>query len=123
MKKKINFKYKKKIFSNAILYKLLMTLDIFFFVFCLTLIALYIIGNFQNFLDKSQQIILNILSISSIFTALLSIILFIETIIKIFTEKSKIRNIFNLLYLLLTLVCCAVFIIISTTINYISLGV
>ena len=119
---KIKFKYRKKRFSNTITYKLLMNLDMFFNLFCLILIALYTIGNYQSFLDKSQQIILNTLAISSIFTVLLSFVLFLETFIKIFTEKNKIKNVLNLIYLLVTIVFCVICIVIATAIDYISLG-
>ena len=122
MTKKIKIKNSKKRFSNTVTYKLLMTLDLFFLVFSLTLIALYFIGNYQNFLDKSQLIILNVLSFSSIFTILMTTILIIETLIKIFTERHKIINIFNLLYLLITIIFSVICIVVSCTISYISLG-
>ena len=122
MIKKIKFKYGKKRISNTITNKLLMNLDMFFNLFCLILIALYTIGNYQSFLDKSQQIILNTLAISSIFTVLLSFVLFLETFIKIFTEKNKIKNVLNLIYLLVTIVFCVICIVIATAIDYISLG-
>lgn len=122
MKKKIDFKYGKKKFSNSLAYKLSMTVHVIFAVFCLTLVVLYILGNFQNFQDKSQQIILNILAYSSIFTALLSIFLIIETVIKIFTEKNKGLLIFYLVYLLITIVFSMIYIFLSCSINYVSLG-
>lgn len=122
MTKKIDFKYKKKAFSNTATYKLLMTLNIFFSFFCLTLIALYVIGNYQNFLDKTQQIILDVLAVSSIFTALLSIFLIFESLLKIITEKNKIKNIINTFYLFVVLVFCIFCIVISIAINYVSLG-
>ena len=122
MTKKIDFKYRKKPFSNTITYKLLMTLNIFFLAFCITLTALYIIGNYQSFLDKTQQIILKVLSISAIFTALLSVFLIFETFLKIITEKHKIKNFFNIFYLFIVLVFCIFCIVVSIAINYVSLG-
>ena len=100
-----------------------MNIDMFFNVFCLILILLYTIGNYQSFQDKSQQIILNTLSVAAIFTALLSFFLIFETLIKVFTEKSKIRNILHVLFLLLNIVLCVVYIVISCSIDYISLGI
>ena len=120
---KINFKYRKKKFSNTITYKLLMNLDMFFSVFCLTLIALYTIGNYQSFQDISQQIILNILSITAIFTSLLSFFLMFETLIKVFTERNKIKHTISLVFLILNIVLCIIYIVISCSIDYISLGV
>ena len=120
---KIKFKYRKKTFSNTITYKLLMNLDMFFNLFCLTLVMLYTIGNYQSFQDKSQQIILNTLSVSAIFTALLSFFLIFETLIKVFTEKSKIKNLLHLIFLIITIIFCVIYIVISCSIDYISLGV
>lgn len=119
---KIDFKYRKKKISNTLTYKLSMTIDLIFSIFCFILVSLYVIGNYQNFQDKSQQIILDILALSSIFTVLLSVFLLLETIIKIFTEKNKAQNIFNLVYLLLTIIFCIFYIIVSCTINYVSWG-
>ena len=120
---KIKFKYRKKTFSNTITYKLLMNLDMFFNLFCLTLVMLYTIGNYQSFQDKSQQIILNTLSVSAIFTALLSFFLIFETLIKDFTEKSKIKNLLHLIFLIITIIFCVIYIVISCSIDYISLGI
>ena len=122
MADKIDFKYKKRRFSNRTTYRFLMFLDILFFVFCLTLIALYIIGNYQNFQDSSQKTILNVLAFSSIFTTLLSFILVIETIIKLITEHKKARGVFNLIYLIITIILSILCIAVSCAIDYISLG-
>ena len=99
MGKKLKFKYSKKLFSNTLTYKVSMTLNLVITVFCIILITLYIIGNYQNFQDENQQWILTLLSYVAIFNSLFSIVLTVETAIKIFTEKQKIKNFVNMLAL------------------------
>lgn len=123
MAKKINFKYTKKIISNSLTYKLSISLDILLTVFSLLLITLYIIGNYQDFQDKTQQIILSALSYISIFNILLSSLLFVETIFKIPTEKQKLKNILNIFYLILAIVLSIIFSSTSNIINYLSTGI
>lgn len=122
MAKKINFKYTKKIISNSLTYKLSISLDILLTVFSLLLITLYIIGNYQNFQDSTQIIILSTLSYISIFNILLSILLFVETLFKIRTEKQKFKNILNIIYLILAILLGILFSSTSNIINYLSTG-
>jgi len=122
MAKKIDFKYAKKAFSNTLTYKLTMILQIVLTIFCILLVTLYVLGNYQNFQDNTQSIILTILSYTSIFNALLSICLFIETIIKVFTEKRKIIHILNGIFLLFTTILCFFFSGFSNVISFLSTG-
>jgi hypothetical protein len=100
-----------------------MTINLIFIVFCILLTALYVIGNYQDFQDKSQQIILFFLSYVSIFSTLLSFLLLIETIVKIFTEKYKLRNIINSVMLLLAIIFCISSTGIAGIISYLSTGI
>ena len=110
-------------FSNTLTYKVTMTINLIFVVFCILLTALYIIGNYQNFLDKTQEIILALLSYVSIFSALLSFLLLIESIVKIFTEKYKIRSIIYSFLLLLSIIFCVSSTGIAGIISYLSMGI
>ena len=92
MKNKIGFKYSKKLFSNTLTYNVSITLNLVITVFCVILIALYIIGNYQNFQDENQQWLLTLLSYAAIFNSLFSIVLAVETFIKIFTENRKLKT-------------------------------
>lgn len=123
MAKKIKFKYSKKLISNSLTYKLSITLDIMLTVFIVVLITLYTIGNYQNFQDKSQQIILSLLSYISVFNTLLSLTLSVETIIKLITEKRKVSNVFNLIYLILAIVISVGMIVFSNIISYLAMGI
>ncbi|MCR5189580.1 MAG: hypothetical protein K6C97_11650 [Treponema sp.] len=123
MMKKIKPKYSKKLFSNAFIYRFFMTLDITFTVFCIILSILYVIGNYQSFQDSSQKLIISVASLSATFNLLLSIILTIETIFKLFTEHHKIKHIMNILFLLLTIVFCFACMELSSIITYLSTGI
>ncbi len=100
-----------------------MTLNLVITTFCIMLITLYIIGNYQNFQDENQKWILSILSYASIFNSLFSLVLTGETFIKIFTEKNKLKNIINMI----ALICSAIFCIFCTgtanIIGYVSGGI
>ena len=123
MKNKLKFKYSKKIFSNTLTYKVSMTLNLAITAFCITLITLYIIGNYQNFQDENQEWLLTVLSYVAIFNSLFSILLSVETGIKIFTEKQKIKNIINLIALLTSTVFCIFCTGTANIISYISGGI
>ena len=123
MKNKIGFKYSKKLFSNTLTYNVSITLNLAITVFCIILITLYIIGNYQNFQDENQQWILSLLSYVSIFNSLFSLLLTVETGIKIFTEKQKIKNTINMIALLTSAVFCIFCTGTSNIISYISGGI
>ncbi len=123
MKNKLNFKYSKKLFSNTFTYKFSMTMNLAITVFCVILITLYIIGNYQGFQDENQEWLLSILSYAAIFNSLFSIVLTVETAIKLFTEKQKIKNLINMIALIASAIFCIFCTGISNIISYISGGV
>lgn len=123
MANKIDFKYSKKLLSNTLTYKFSMTLNFAITVFCVILIALYIIGNYQNFQDENQQWILSVLSFAAIFNSLFSVLLMVETTIKIFTEKHKIKNLINLVMLIASEIFCIFCTGTSNIIGYLSGGI
>lgn len=123
MANKIDFKYSKKLLSNTLTYKFSMTLNFAITVFCVILITLYIIGNYQEFQDENQQWILSVLSFAAIFNSLFSILLIVETAIKIFTEKHKVKNLINLLILIASAIFCIFCTGTSNIIGYLSGGI
>ena len=123
MANKLNFKYSKKLISNTLTYKVSTTLNLAITAFCVILITLYIIGNYQNFQDENQQWILSVLSYVSIFNSLFSIVLTVETAIKIFTEKQKLKNLINLIVLSASAVFCIFCTGTANIISYISGGI
>lgn len=123
MAKNINFKYAKKIFSNTLTYKLTFTLNIILAIFCVILVTLYILGNYQGFQDNSQSIILQTLSYVALFNTLLSVFLLVETVIKIFTEKRKFRLIVNAIYLFFAILIGSIFTTFSNVISFLARGI
>ena len=123
MANKIDFKYSKKLLSNTLTYKFSMTLNFAITVFCVILLAHYIIGNYQNFQDENQQWILSVLSFAAIFNSLFSVLLMVETTIKIFTEKHKIKNLINLVMLIASGIFCIFCTGTSNIIGYLSGGI
>lgn len=119
---KKKFKYSKKIISNSIVYKICMTVDFVFFLFGITLMLLYFIGNYQGFQDSSQQFILKILFFSSIFSCLFSLLLLIESIIKIFSENKKVKHILNSIFLVFCIIFGLFSMEFSNIIMYLSEG-
>ncbi len=122
-KNKIDFKYSKKLISNTLTYKFSMTLNLAITAFCIILITLYIIGNYQNFQDQNQEWLLSVLSYVSIFNSLFSIVLTVETAIKIATEKQKLKNTFKLLLLIASTIFCIFCTGTANIIAYISGGI
>ena len=100
-----------------------MTLNLVITAFCVILITLYIIGNYQNFQDENQEWILTLLSYVAIFNSLFSIVLTVETAIKIFTEKQKLKNFINMLALTASAIFCIFCTGTSNVISYISGGI
>ena len=122
MNNKSRFKYSKKMLSNTLTYKFSMTLNLVITIFCVLLITLYIIGNYQNFQDENQKWLLSILSYAAIFNTLFSILLTAETAIKLFTEKHKIKNFINMIMLIASTIFCFFCTGTSNIIGYISGG-
>ena len=123
MANKIDFKYSKKLLSNTLTYKFSMTLNLVITIFCVLLITLYIIGNYQNFQDENQEWLLSLLSFVSIFNSLFSIVLSVETVIKLFTEKQKLKNIINIVILTASAIFCFFCTGTSNIVSYISGGI
>lgn len=122
MLKKIKFKYSKKLISNSLTYKLSMVIDLTLSFFSLIMVFLYVIGNYQDFQDQSQQLILEVLSYVAIFNTIFSIFLFIESIFKLILENRKIKTIINMIFLLITVFFEMFCLEISTVISYLSKG-
>ncbi len=122
MKKNIiSEEFSKKI-KTPLLYRITQTIILTLVIFCVFLLILYIVGNFQNFQDESQKIILKVLLFSAILTSFLTVPIFIENIIMLFTIKKKKMRIISLLLMILTVIFCAFCIIFCGAIELISEG-
>lgn len=98
----------------------LLSLIAYLFLFCLFLCAFYIIGNYKEFLDSSQKLILSWLSVSSIVLGFFSFIGFtVNILLAIKTKKNRLPTIFLMIFFILFSIFSNAF---SYLINYLSLG-
>ena len=116
-KKKISFT------DNLVLtYRKLLSLIVFLFLFCLFLCVFYVIGNYKEFLDSSQKLILSWLSVSSIVLGFFSFIGLIVNIL-IIIKKIKIKNRIPAFLLMIFFILFSIFAnVFSYLVNYLSLG-
>ena len=116
-KKKISFT------DNLVLtYRKLLSLIVFLFLFCLFLCVFYVIGNYKEFLDSSQKLILSWLSVSSIVLGFFSFIGLIVNILLII-KKIKIKNRIPAFLLMIFFILFSIFVnVFSYLVNYLSLG-
>ena len=116
-KKKISFT------DNLVLtYRKLLSLIVFLFLFCLFLCLFYVIGNYKEFLDSSQELILSWLSVSSIVLGFFSFIGLIVNIL-LMIKKIKIKNRISAFLLMIFFILFSIFAnVFSYLVNYLSLG-
>lgn len=119
--KKNSFLFKTKTF--LILYKLTKSLVAVLFLFIVLLFSFYLIGNYQNFLDKSLLLILNVLSIVSILCTFFSFCGLLENIFFMFTKESKIKNLISILIMFFCIIISIFIEIYSTIIKEIAIGI
>lgn len=116
-KKKISFT------DNLVLtYRKLLSLIVFLFLFCLFLCVFYVIGNYKEFLDSSQELILSWLSVSTIVLGFFSFIGLIVNIL-LMIKKIKIKNRIPAFLLMIFFILFSIFAnVFSYLVNYLSLG-
>lgn len=116
-KKKISFT------DNLVLtYRKLLSLIVFLFLFCLFLCVFYVIGNYKEFLDSSQELILSWLSVSSIVLGFFSFIGLVVNVLLII-KKIKIKNRIPAFLLMIFFILFSIFAnVFSYLVNYLSLG-
>lgn len=108
--------------SLSFLFRLIKNIVFALLFFCLILIVIYITGNYQNFQDESQIIVLTALSYSSDILFLLSALAFLEIIFRFATKPDKIKSFALGIGLLLIMIFSIVCMSFSTIVEYISKG-
>lgn len=109
--------------SLILLYKLASSMVLIWFFFEIILFSLYLIGNYQQFLDKTQLLILKVLSYSSFITFVLCFISLAILVLLIVTKIYKKSNFLRLFLILLSLTVNLVFLSYSTIISKLSEGI
>ena len=122
MKNKIiSEEFPKKI-TTPFLYRITQTVILSLFIFCVFLIILYIVGNYQNFQDLSQKSILSVLFYTSILNGFLTLPVIVENIIMLITFKNKTGRIISLVFMIFTDVFSVFCIILSGAVEVLSSG-
>ncbi|MBR5645510.1 MAG: hypothetical protein IKX23_02575 [Treponema sp.] len=93
------------------------------FTFNILLFLLYLVGNYQIFLDKSQSIILNVMSITSIIMVIFAVTAFLMSIVIIFIDRFTILRLFKIFFLLIISSSGTIFIVYSVVLNKLSGGI
>lgn len=124
--KNIKDKDEKIKISKSILVTLTKLLNNFIsilFIFSIFTFLLYLIGNYQVFLDKTQLIILKVLLITSQTSLIMSIVGIIIMLIKFLLFKFSVKKLINILYYFLPIITSTIFIIYSSLINQLYHGI
>ncbi len=120
--KKILFPKEKEDKTESLIYKIVKLITVCLSIFNILLFAFYIVGNYQNFQDSSQEIILTTLLYSSILNFLLSIPVIIENIFMIITKQNIKKGIISLLLMVLNMIFNLACIVISAVISFLASG-
>ena len=123
VKEKLKIPKKKRVFPYAILGKLTRNSIILDFLICLLLFSLYLIGNFQDFTDKTQIRILVVLSITAATLCILSFFGIIVELVFVFMKSRKTSVFFSILLYIFTLITGAGLIGFATIIRRIAIGI
>ena len=119
--KKRTEREKKDSNNTSMIYKLIWRFTMFLTLAVLATFALYISGNYQEFLDSSQRFILQWCSILTIILALFSASGFFLSIVMMFVYK-KVRYLLFLVLYLVTLVLAVALFLVMYGITYLSVG-
>ena len=90
---------------------------------CILLFVLYMIGNYQGFIDKSQLRILTFLSVASTFLCILSVLGFILEAVFLFFREKKSSSILSMLFYIFTFTAGFALIAFSAVIKHIATGI
>ncbi len=120
--KKILLPEEKENKTESLIYKIVKLITVCLSIFNLLLLAFYIVGNYQNFQDSSQEIILTSLLYSSILNFLLSIPVIIENIFMIFTRQNIKGGIISLILMILNMIFNLACVVISAVISFLASG-
>ena len=106
----------------SFLFRLTKNIVVALFVFNLVLVVLYVAGNYQEFQVESQQLLLNVITLTSITLLILSVLIFFETGIRLITKDDKIRSLILLFLMILNIVFGFFCMIFSKIVYFLSEG-
>lgn len=110
-----DFKTKKRIYKNDSLvyffYRIVIRMSVFLFLVLASILGLYLVGNYQDFLDVNQKFILNLTAILSVTSSVFLVLGIILNTVTFVVLKRKVHRfiIYTLLYLSMLVSSVAVF--------------
>lgn len=115
-----DFKTKKTLYKNDstlyYFYRIVLRMSVFFFLVLLSLLIFYFVGNYQEFLDSSQKLILNLAAIVSVVNTVFSILSLALNIATFLMVKRKVYRfvLYTLLYVLMLAISTGTFFVSRT---------
>lgn len=114
---KADFKTKKIVYKkNSMVYffyQIVIRMSVFLFLILSGILMLYFVGNYQDFLDSTQKLILNLTAILSVTTALFLFLGFILNFVTFFTLRRKVTHlvIYSVIYFFMLAVSVVTFVL------------
>lgn len=114
---KADFKTKKIVYKkNSMVYffyQIVIRMSVFLFLIISGILMLYFVGNYQDFLDSTQKLILNLTAILSVTTALFLFLGFILNFVTFFTLRRKVTHlvIYSVIYFFMLAVSVVTFVL------------
>lgn len=104
-------------------FRIAIRMTFFLFLVFSSLVLFYFVGNYQNFLDSNQKLILNLITISSVMEFVFSISSFTLNIVTYFIVKRKMSKVllYSVIYFFTSLLSVAGFLF-SRAILFVSNG-
>jgi hypothetical protein len=115
----------KKKEKQPLLYLVLVRTVLFLTFFLSSLLFFYVMGNYQNFIDKNQNLILSIATITAILLILFSADGLIVSLLLFFRKRTARcrRYVFNFVWMASAFVYGFVFMFVTRIINFLSEGI
>lgn len=114
---KTDFKTKKNIYKKDswlyFFYRIVIRLSVFLFSVLASILVFYFVGNYQEFLDSNQKLILNLTAILSVCTTVFLLLGIILNTITFFMLNRMLHRyvIYTIIYLVMMIFSVAIFII------------
>lgn len=121
--KDIKNKNKTNLDSVYWLFRLTKTAVFIMFFFCIILFLFYLIGNYQDFMDRTQLLILTVLAFASVLNSVLCTIGLVEMIFFMITDGFQFKNLMQLLLFVLIFLISLIFAAYSVIIKRFAVGV
>jgi len=118
----LNFSKTFKKHSHSFLYRLTRSIWMALTVFCTILLFIYIMGNYQNFQEESQLLILRTIRNVAVVNIIISLPVVLEAIYRLITRENKIKRSILLVLLILMNIYNCFCMFFSNLIVYISKG-